>query len=161
MKPGLLTVVLALGVAAAQAATPIDRVVVRKSDGLLQLMAGTRVVRQFPIYLGGNPIGHKQHQGDQRTPEGRYVLHERKRQSRFYRALRISYPNETDRTAAKVAGLSPGGDIMIHGMPALGKRNLLMFDGPNWTDGCIAISNPHMREVWDLVDLGTPIEILP
>ena len=87
MKPGLLAVILALGIAAAHAASPVDRVVVRKSDGLLQLMVGTRVVRQFPIYLGGNPVGHKRHQGDRRTPEGRYVLHERKRQSRFYRAL--------------------------------------------------------------------------
>lgn len=161
MKAGLLAVLLAFGIAAAHAASPVDRVLVRKSDGLLQLMVGTRVVRQFPVYLGGNPVGHKRHQGDKRTPEGRYVLHERKRQSRFYRALRISYPNEADRAAAEAAGQSPGGDIMIHGMPALEKRNLLMFDGPNWTDGCIAISNPHMREVWDLVELGTPIEIYP
>lgn len=161
MKPGLLAAILAFGFAAAHAASPVDRVVVRKSDGLLQLVAGTQVVRQFPIYLGGNPVGHKQYQGDRRTPEGRYVLHERKRQSRFYRALRISYPSDADRAAAEAAGQPPGGDIMIHGMPGLEKRNLLMFDGPNWTDGCIAISNPHMREVWDLVELGTPIEILP
>lgn len=161
MKPSLIGILLALGLATVQAASPIDRVVVRKSEGLLQLMIGDQVLRQFPIYLGGNPIGHKRHQGDGRTPEGRYLLHERKPKSRFYRALRISYPNEADRAAAKANGMPPGGDIMIHGMPPLEKRNLLMFGGQNWTDGCIAISNPHMREVWDLVELGTPIEILP
>lgn len=161
MRRCLLGALLVLGGAAAQAATPIDRVVVRKFDGLLQLMAGTQVVRQFPIYLGGNPVGHKRHQGDRRTPEGRYLLHERKPNSRFYRALRISYPNATDRATAKADGKAPGGDIMIHGMPPLEKRSLLMFGGRHWTDGCIAISNPHMREVWDLVGLGTPIEILP
>ncbi|MCY4611631.1 MAG: L,D-transpeptidase family protein [Gammaproteobacteria bacterium] len=161
MKPSLIGVLLVFGLAAAHAASPVDRVVVKKSEAVLQLMIGEQVIRQFPIYLGGNPIGHKQHQGDRRTPEGRYLLHERKAKSRFYRALRVSYPNNADQAAAKAAGKSPGGDIMIHGMPSLEKRSLLMFDGRNWTDGCIAISNPHMREVWDLVDLGTPIEILP
>ena len=161
MRLSLIGAVLALGVAAAQAASPVDRVVVKKSEGVLQLMIGAQVIRKFPIYLGGNPAGHKRHQGDLRTPEGSYLLHERKPNSRFYRALRISYPNETDRAAAAADGKPPGGDIMVHGMPPLEKRNLLMFDGRNWTDGCIAISNPHMREVWDLVDLGTPIEILP
>ena len=161
MRLRLAGILLLLGCAAVQAASPVDRVVVKKSEGVLQLMAGEQVVRQFPAYLGGNPVGHKQHEGDRRTPEGRYLLHERKRNSRFYRALRISYPNEADRAAAKAAGKSPGGDIMIHGMPSLKKRSLLMFDGRNWTDGCIAVSNPHMREVWDLVELGTPIEILP
>ena len=161
MRPALIGIFLALGVAAVHAASPIERVVVKKSEGILQLMAGEQVIRQYPIYLGGSPVGHKRHQGDKRTPEGRYLLHERKPKSRFYRALRISYPNKADRMAAEAAGKSPGGDIMIHGMPPLEKRNLLMFDGRDWTDGCIAISNPHMREVWNLVDLGTPIEILP
>ena len=161
MKRAFAGIFLAMGIAAAHAASPVDRVVVKKSEGILQLIIGEQVIRQFPIYLGGNPVGHKRHQGDLRTPEGRYLLHERKPNSRFYRALRISYPNKTDQAAAAAAGKSPGGDIMIHGMPSLEKRSLLMFDGRNWTDGCIAISNPHMREVWDLVDLGTPIEILP
>ena len=161
MRSGLIGILLVFGLAAAHAASPVDRVIVKKSEGVLQLMIGEQMIRQFPIYLGGNPIGHKQHQGDRRTPEGRYLLHERKLKSRFYRALRVSYPNKADQAAAKAAGNPPGGDIMIHGMPSLEKRSLLMFDGRNWTDGCIAISNPHMREVWDLVDLGTPIEILP
>lgn len=161
MKRAGATILLILGMASVHASSPVDRVVVKKSEGILQLIIGEQVVRQFPIYLGGNPLGHKQHQGDQRTPEGRYLLHERRPNSRFYRALRVSYPNETDRAAAAADGKPPGGDIMIHGMPPLEKRSLLMFDGRNWTDGCIAISNPHMREVWDLVDLDTPIEILP
>ncbi len=157
--PALL--LLALALHGAQAASPIDRVVVSKSDRTLSLMSGQRAVRTFPIYLGGQPVGHKRYQGDRRTPEGRYRLHARNPQSRYYRALRISYPNDSDRAAAKAIGKPPGGDIMLHGMPKLEKRSLLMFEGPNWTDGCIALSNPHMEEVWSLVEVGTPIEISP
>ena len=157
--PALL--LLALALPPGWADTPIDRVVVDKSDRTLSLMSGPRAVRTFPIYLGGQPVGHKRHQGDRRTPEGRYLLHARNRQSRYYRALRISYPNDADRAAAQALGKPPGGDIMVHGMPSLAKRNLLMFEGSNWTDGCIALSNPHMAEVWSLVKVGTPIEIFP
>lgn len=156
---GLL--LLALALPAGWAASPIDRVVVDKSDRTLALMSGPRTVRTFPVYLGGQPVGHKRHQGDRRTPEGRYRLHARNPQSRYFRALRISYPNDADRTAARALGKPPGGDIMLHGMPKLEKRSLLMFDGPNWTDGCIALSNPHMAEVWGLIEIGTPIEIHP
>ena len=156
-----LAFALAVGLATAQAESPIERVVVRKSEAVLQLLAQGRVIRQFPIFLGGNPIGHKRFQGDMRTPEGRYVLHKRNPDSQFFRALRVSYPNVADRAAAQAQGRPPGGDIMIHGMPPIEKRNLLMFGGKNWTDGCIAVSNPHMQEVWDLVDIGTPIEIYP
>ena len=161
MNLRLFAFTLAFALASATAASPVDRVVVRKSEGVLRLMAGDQVVRLFPIYLGGNPVGHKERQGDRRTPEGRYLLNERRRQSRFFLALRVSYPNKTDRAAAVAAGNPPGGDIMIHGMPPIEKRSLLMFDGRNWTDGCIALSNPHMQEVWDLVDVNTPVEILP
>ncbi len=161
MRTGLAAALLAFGLGQAQAESPIERVVVRKSEGVLQLMAGSRAIREFPIYLGKRPVGHKRRQGDRRTPEGRYVIEGRKPNSRFYRALRISYPDAADRAAAAAAGAPPGGDIMIHGMPPLEKRSLLLFDGRNWTDGCVAVSNPHMREIWDLVDLGTPIEILP
>lgn len=156
-----LAAALVAGFAAAHAQSPIDRVVVRKSDGVLQLLSQGRAIRQYPIFLGGNPVGHKRFQGDMRTPEGRYVLHARNPNSQFFRALRVSYPNPADRMAAQAKGRPPGGDIMIHGMPPLEKRSLLMFGGKNWTDGCIAVSNPHMQEVWDLVDVGTPIEIYP
>ncbi len=155
---GILCAVLP---ATAVADSPIDRVVVYKSEQQLSLMAGQRKVRSYPIYLGGNPVGHKRHQGDLRTPEGRYLLYQRNTKSRFYRSIKLSYPNAADRVHARTLGKSPGGDIMIHGMPGLEKRSLLMFSGRNWTDGCIALSNMHMKEVWDLVDLNTPIEIYP
>ena len=145
----------------AQAGSPIDKVLVKKSEMRLSLMSRGRTVRSYPIYLGGNPIGHKQYQGDLRTPEGRYVLHQRNGQSRYFRSLRLDYPNAADRAHARSIGKPPGGDIMIHGLPELEKRSLLMFSGPYWTDGCIALSNAHMQEVWELVDLNTPIEIQP
>ncbi len=157
----LVALLLMLALPLASAETPIDRVVVKKSERTLLLMSGTQKVRSYPIYLGGQPLGHKRHQGDLRTPEGRYVLHARNAQSRYFRSLRISYPNKNDRAAAQALGKPPGGDIMIHGMPNLEKRNILMFEGRNWTNGCIALSNPHMQEVWSLVKVGTPIEIFP
>ena len=143
-------------------ASPVDRVVVKKSEMVLELRAGDLVIRKYPIYLGGNPVGHKQKQGDRRTPEGRYRLDARNANSRYYRALRVSYPSKKDQHAATERGDRPGGDIMIHGMPDdLDRRNQLMFSGRHWTDGCIALSNPHMKEVWTLVGLNVPVDIQP
>ncbi len=161
LQLALLLAVIGGFATAAQADSPIDKVLVEKSQMRLSLMSRGRAVRSFPIYLGGNPVGHKQYQGDLRTPEGRYVLHRRNAQSRFYRSLRLDYPNAADRDRARRLGKSPGGDIMIHGLPELEKRSLLMFAGRYWTDGCIALSNAHMQEVWELVELQTPIEIRP
>jgi murein L,D-transpeptidase YafK len=109
--------------------------------------------------LGHNPVGHKVFQGDGRTPEGLYMLDWRTNASRFYRAIHISYPNDEDIGRAAQFGGRPGGSIMIHGQPTDG------FAGSNpyfdWTEGCIALSNTEMDEVWLAVDDGTPIEILP
>ena len=147
---------------AAAAAAPVDRVVVRKAERTLTLMRGDDAVRSFPVYLGRAPVGHKQRQGDFRTPEGRYRVDARNAASRYYRALRLSYPSAADRAAAAARGQPPGGDIMIHGMPvSLARRSLLLYEGRDWTDGCIAVSNAHMREVWKLVAVDTPVDILP
>jgi murein L,D-transpeptidase YafK len=100
-------------------------------------------------------------QGDHRPPEGSYVLDSRNPNSHFYKAFHISYPNSKDIAAARKLGASPGGNIMLHGLPKecafVGKAHSLH----DWTDGCIAVSNEEMDEIWTLVRVGTPIEIKP
>ncbi len=145
----------------ASAPAPIDLVKVDKSKRTLTLLSQGVVVATFPVALGGNPLGHKQQEGDQRTPEGQYVLDFKKRDSAFFRALHISYPNQADTQHAQQLGVEPGGAIMIHG-----QKNGLGLLAPiaqryDWTNGCIALSNADMQTVWDLVQTPTAIEILP
>ncbi len=127
----------------------------------MELLADDLVLRTYPVALGANPVGHKQHEGDERTPEGRYVLDWRNPNSAFARSIHISYPNQADKEQARKAGVSPGGMIMIHGQSkGLGWWAWLfqMFD---WTNGCIAVTDEEMNEIWDMVANGTPIEISP
>lgn len=139
----------------------VDRVVVYKQQRKLVLLSGGKEVRSYNVALGGQPVGPKIRQGDHRTPEGAYVLDGRNPNSHFYRAFHISYPSSTDVAAAKKLGVSPGGDIMLHGLPKeyawVGKAHTLH----DWTDGCIAVSNEEMDELWSLVRVGTPIDIKP
>lgn len=139
----------------------VDRVVIEKAKRTLMLLHNGEPVRTYRVALGSAPKGHKRFEGDQRTPEGVYQVDFRNANSGFYRALRISYPNETDRVRALEAGLDPGGQIMIHGLKNgqgwLGARHL----ADDWTDGCIAVTNAEIDEIWSLVDLGTPVEIRP
>jgi murein L,D-transpeptidase YafK len=139
----------------------VDRLVVYKHEHKLVLISGGRELRSYRVALGGEPIGPKTRQGDHRTPEGSYVLDSRNPNSHFYKAFHISYPNPKDMAVAKKLGLSPGGDIMLHGLPKeyafVGKAHTLH----DWTDGCIAISNEEMDEIWKLVRVGTPIDIRP
>ena len=142
-------------------ADEVDFVRVFKAERRLELLAKGQIVRSYAIALGGNPIGHKQFEGDQRTPEGRYTLDWRNDKSCCVKSIHISYPDATDKAAAANAGLSPGGMIMIHGPPnrlAWWDWALQMFD---WTDGCIAVSQEEMLEIWSMVQTGTPIEIAP
>lgn len=140
-----------------------DRVVVYKGERLLQLYQGPRLLREYRINLGKSPRGHKMQAGDQRTPEGDYVLDWRNPRSQFYKSLHISYPNERDRAFARALGVDPGGLIMIHGRPNHPKppATLKDYERLDWTDGCIAVSNEAMDEIWNLVPDGTPIRILP
>lgn len=138
--------------------TPIDRVLVVKSERMLYLKSNGEIFRRYPVALGPVPWGHKLQEGDERTPEGRYVLDYKNEQSRFYKSIRVSYPNLRDRLRAEELGVSPGGNIMIHGQPEGARDDAQLF---NWTEGCIAVSNEHMDEIWQLVTVGTPIEILP
>lgn len=147
------------GVMAAEPAVTLVRV--DKSERRIELLAQGRVVRSYAMVLGANPEGHKQQQGDERTPEGRYSLDWRNPGSRYYRSIHVSYPDAADKARAQNRGVDPGGDIMIHGQPngwGWWSWALQWFD---WTDGCIAVTNEHMAEIWAMVEDGTPIEIRP
>lgn len=139
----------------------ISEVVVRKEERRLYLLSGERVVRDYRISLGKTPEGHKLYEGDSRTPEGSYTLDFRNPNSDFYKSIRISYPSAKDRELAEAWGLSPGGNIMIHGLPNNVGDMAFAYKGLDWTDGCIAVTNEEMDEIWQLVDVGTPIRILP
>ena len=141
----------------------IDLVKVDKSERSLSLISQGQVLYRFAVRLGGTPLGHKQREGDRRTPEGRYLLDFRKADSAFYRALHVSYPNRDDRANARRLGVPPGGAIMIHGQPnglqlTADSTVTIPYD---WTDGCIALSNADMTTLWNLVRVPTPIEIDP
>ena len=140
---------------------PIDRVVVYKKDRKLVLLSQGREVRTYKIALGGQPVGPKTQQGDHRTPEGIYILDSRNPNSHYYKAFHISYPNSKDVASARKAKVSPGGDIMLHGLPKeyawVGKAHI----AHDWTDGCIAVTNEEMDELWNLIPVGTEIEIKP
>lgn len=138
-----------------------DRVVVYKSERKLVLLSQGQEIRSYKVALGGEPVGPKTRQGDHRTPEGIYTLNSRNPNSQFYRAFHISYPEPKDIATAKKLGVSPGGDIMLHGLPKkyswVGKAHTLH----DWTDGCIAVTNEEMDELWKVVPVGTTIEIKP
>jgi murein L,D-transpeptidase YafK len=138
-----------------------DMVLVDKSESKLYLIKNGKVVSEYSVAFGANPKGHKQQEGDERTPEGKYILDFKKKDSAFYRSIHISYPNERDKKRAKETGDNPGGSIMIHGQKnGLGWLSWITQHF-NWTDGCIAVSNSEMNEIWEAVNVGTPIEIKP
>jgi murein L,D-transpeptidase YafK len=138
-----------------------DRVVVLKSEKSINLYKGEHLLRIYPVVFGGNRVGHKQQEGDKRTPEGKYILDFKKADSAFYKAIHISYPNEQDIENAKKRGVSPGSSIMVHGQKNGFGWASFLTQYFNWTNGCIALSNKNMDSVWELVDTGTPIEIRP
>jgi len=145
---------------AQQSSANVDRVVVYKRERRLVLLSQRREVRSYKVALGGEPVGPKARQGDHRTPEG-VILDSRNPNSHFYKAFHILYPNSKDVAAAERSGVSAGGDIMLHGLPkgyAWVKTAHVLHD---WTDGCIAVTNEEMDELWKLVRVGTPIEIKP
>lgn len=154
-------VVLLILSALVHASEKADLVVVKKSEERLYLKKNGATLASFHVAFGAHPLGQKQRQGDERTPEGRYVLDFKNSASGFYKAFHISYPNQSDVVAARKRGEDPGGSIMIHG-----QKNGWGWLAPlvqlfNWTDGCIALSNSDMDRVWNAVDVKTPIEIDP
>lgn len=138
-----------------------DHVIVRKSERKLYLMRSGEVLRSHEISLGRNPVGHKEKEGDFRTPEGRYRLDWRNPYSAFYMAIHVSYPNQEDLSRARSRGIDPGGMIMIHGLPNEPKYAMPEYRRSDWTDGCIAVSNSAMIDIWLSVADDTPITILP
>src|ERR1700691_1338232 len=158
---GILLVWCCLGGVADDSAISVDKVVVFKHERKLALLSHGKEIKTYRVALGGEPVGPKVRQGDHRTPEGSYVLDSRNPNSQFYRAFHISYPNSNDIAAARKLGASPGRDIMLHGLAKkyawVGKAHTLH----DWTDGCIAVTNEEMDEIWKLVRVGTPIEIRP
>ena len=160
-------------------AADVQLVKVYKSARKLELIgANNKVIKTYKVMLGRNPIGHKAFEGDNKTPEGTYTLDEKNPNSNFYKSLHISYPNFKDKLKAKSRGKSPGGDIMLHGMPNdfrdmmdfvtsvgladlgddLIRSTIIYFD---WTNGSIALNDNDMREVYNIIDIPTKIEIYP
>lgn len=145
-----------------EAALPLaDRVVVRKSERRLQLMRNGVALRTFKVALGLRPEGHKQFEGDFRTPEGQYRLTRRNPNSEYFLSIQVDYPNQRDVVRARGQGLRPGGAIMIHGQPNTPKKSRDYYTNVDWTEGCIAVSNSDMVEIWLMTPPDTPIEILP
>ena len=137
------------------------RVLVLKRDHKMELLSGETVIKTYTVALGRGGLAPKQRQGDHLTPEGLYQIDRRNKNSRFYLALHVSYPNEVDRERALKLGVDPGGDIMIHGITnGLGWLGS-MHRTIDWTNGCIAVTDAEMDEIWLLVPDGTPIEIRP
>ena len=159
---GLLLLVLGFsGFAAASDFPSADRIVVRKSERKLLLMRGEQVLKTAKIALGLSPTGHKREEGDFRTPEGSYLLAERNANSDFFLSIRVSYPDARDEQAARRRGVSPGGQIMIHGQPNNPTHNEEYYRRTDWTNGCIAVSNSDMVDIWLMTSPSTPISILP
>ena len=141
--------------------TKVDRVLVLKQKRVLRLLHGHDIAKEYKVSLGGSPVGPKTQQGDHKTPEGVYVLNSRNPHSQYYKSLHISYPTSEQRAAARRRGVFPGGDVFVHGLPN-------GYHGPSaanrfydWTDGCIAVTDAEMDEIWNAVPNGTPIEIRP
>jgi murein L,D-transpeptidase YafK len=154
---GCATVLLLLALAPQNA----DRIVIVKSERTMQLLREGKVLASYKVALGGQPVGAKERQGDHRTPEGKYFVDSKKNPSQFYMALHISYPNDVDRKNARRMGVSPGGDVEIHGLGKkfgwVGSQHRLR----DWTDGCIAVTNEEIEEIWKRISVGTPVEIRP
>ena len=157
---GALLGLFVASAAHASGTTHADKVVVIKGENLLLLLHNGKILKSYKVAVGRNP-GRRVRRGDNRTPEGNYVIDRRNPRSGFYKALHISYPNASDIRMAKKLGVSPGGEVLIHGLPE-GFEDLGASHADfNWTRGCIAVSNEEMDEIWDLVADGTPVRILP
>lgn len=150
-----------------QAATPagpdasVDRIVVEKAARRMTLYAGERAVRAYKVSLGRGGLAPKTRSGDRRTPEGDYRITGRNRQSAYHLSLRIGYPTPAQVQAARAKGIDPGGDIMIHGLPNGRGHLAALFKGQDWTDGCIAVTDPEIEEIWRLTRDGAMVRITP
>jgi murein L,D-transpeptidase YafK len=140
---------------------PVDRILIEKSTHTMKLMLRNDIVKTYKVSLSRVPVGAKQHSGDHRVPEGQYFIDSKNRFSKFHLALHISYPNAADRLRAKKLGVDPGGNIEIHGLGSTYGWAGSLHRTIDWTDGCIAVTNPEIEEIFPLVPVGTPVEIRP
>jgi murein L,D-transpeptidase YafK len=138
-----------------------DRIVVVKSTHTMTLFSGSRTLHQYKVALGRGSKGPKERQGDHKTPEGQYLIDSKNDHSRFHLALHLSYPNANDRAQAVKNHVEPGGMVEIHGLPSYFAFVGSLQSSVDWTDGCIAVSNAEIEEIWKLVPVGTRVEILP
>ena len=161
--PAILLAVLAIAGGASEASDfPVaDEVIVEKGERKLHLMKNGRAFRTFEIALGIAPEGDKEQEGDFKTPEGRYLLDGRNRDSDYFLSIHISYPDAADRRAAAAKGVDPGGQIMIHGQPNEPSYSAGYYKTTDWTNGCIAVSNSDMIDIWLMTPDDVPIEIRP
>ncbi len=140
---------------------PVDRILIEKKDRRLMLVSKGEVLKTYKIALGGNPDGPKERQGDNKTPEGTYVIDARNKDSRYHLSLHISYPNERDKKRARELGVAPGGNIMIHGLKNGFSRVGVAHSEVDWTKGCIAVTDEEIEEIAKVVPNGTVVEIRP
>ena len=157
----LAIVLVALCCAAVAAPIQADKIVILKSVRSMTLFSGGKVLKTYKVALGSDPLGPKRVEGDHKTPEGNYLIDAKNSQSQFHLSLHISYPSAADVKTARSMGQSPGGAIMIHGL-----AKPFAYLGPlhrqtDWTDGCIAVTNAEIEEIWRLVPVGTRVEIRP
>jgi murein L,D-transpeptidase YafK len=162
MRSGkILVVLMGLCCASATNTSQADKIVIVKSTRTMTLLSGEKILKTYKVALGTVPVGPKRVEGDHKTPEGNYVIDFRNPQSQFHMALHISYPSAADQEKARKLGARPGGAIMIHGL-----AKSFAYLGPlhrqtDWTDGCVAVTNAEIEEIWKLVPVGTRVEIRP
>jgi murein L,D-transpeptidase YafK len=156
-------IVLTAGLHCVAAATIIqaDKIVIMKSARTMTLLSGAKTLKTYKIALGSVPVGPKRVEGDHKTPEGDYRIDAKNSHSQFHLSLHISYPSAADQERARSLGARPGGAIMIHGL-----ARPFAYLGPlhrqtDWTDGCIAVTNAEIEEIWKLVPVGTRVDIRP
>jgi murein L,D-transpeptidase YafK len=138
-----------------------DKILVEKGKRKLHLLLNGEAFRTYDIALGVEPVGDKEREGDQKTPEGVYKMDERNPNSDYFLSIHVSYPNQQERQEAQRKGINPGGQIMIHGQPNTPTYSAAYYRKEDWTNGCIAVSNSDMIDIWLMTPDDVPIEILP
>ncbi|HEY7402123.1 MAG TPA: L,D-transpeptidase family protein [Candidatus Angelobacter sp.] len=138
-----------------------DQILIIKSTRTMTLLSGAKVLKTYKVALGTAPVGPKRREGDHKTPEGIYTIDAKNPQSQFHLSLHISYPSAADREQARRRGAKPGGAIMIHGLAPSFAYLGVLHRQTDWTDGCVAVTNAEIEEIWKLVPVGTRVEIRP
>jgi murein L,D-transpeptidase YafK len=158
---GVLLILVGWQTGAAETPEKADRIEVRKAEHTMSLLRDGKVLKSYKVALSTVPVGAKQREGDHKVPEGLYIVDRKNAHSQFHLALHINYPNATDRERARKLGARPGGDIEIHGLGAKFGWVGAAHRQVDWTDGCIAVTNSEIEEIWPLVEVGTVVEIRP